>query len=63
MTEFKQLQQSARITTKQVAEYFDVTERTVFRWRSGESKPSAVVMREMGNLATAQVNKEVFGND
>lgn len=59
MTEFQQLQDAAVMTTKQVAEYFEVTLRTVFRWRSGESQPSAVVMRMMGNLATTQIYKEI----
>lgn len=59
MTEFKQLQQAANMTNIEVAEYFDVTLRTVFRWRSGESKPSALVMWLMGNLATIQYHKEV----
>lgn len=59
MTEFKQMQDAACMTNNQVAEYFEVTLRTVFRRRSGESKPSAVVMRMMGSLATARVNKEL----
>lgn len=44
MTEFKQMQDAANMTNNQAAEYFEVTLRTVFRWRSGESKPSALVM-------------------
>lgn len=59
MTEFKQLQDASKMNNREVSEYFEVTQRTVCRWRSGESKPSAVVMRAMGNLATAQVNKEI----
>lgn len=59
MTEFKQMQDAACMTNNQVAEYFEVTLRTVFRRRSGESKPSAVVMRMMESLATARVNKEL----
>jgi DNA-binding transcriptional regulator YiaG len=63
MTEFKQLQETARMTNQEVADYFEVDIRTVSRWRSGENKPNVLVMREMGNLATAQVNKETFGDD
>jgi len=63
MTEFKQLQDAARMNNREVAEHFEVTQRTVCRWRSGESQPSALVMRIMGNLAAAQVNKEAFGGD
>lgn len=63
ITEFKLLQDVALMENYEVAEYFEVTQRTVCRWRSGESEPSAVVMRMMGNLATSRVNKEVFGGD
>lgn len=61
MTEFQQLQDAAAMTTKQVAEYFEVTERTAFRWKCGESKPSPVVMRAMSNLSASRVNQDVFG--
>lgn len=63
MTEFKQLQETARMTNQEVADYFEVDIRTVSRWRSGENKPSAAVMRTMSNLSTAQVNKETFSDD
>lgn len=61
MTEFQQLQDAACMTNNQAADYFEVTLRTVFRWRSGESQPSAVVMRAMSNLSAARVNQYVFG--
>lgn len=52
-TTFLTLREKSGLTHQEVAERFDVSLRTVYRWEKGECKPNALAIRELQKIAKA----------
>lgn len=50
MTELEQQRRQHNITQQQIADYLGVTRNTVYRWETGECKPSAENLKRLNEL-------------
>lgn len=61
LTEFASLREKAGLSVREVSAYLDVSDRTVYRWENGETRPDEVTLAEMRVIAGQSVRGDSMG--